>query len=196
VLVVEAPKISGALITARQAAEQGRDVFVEPGNIDVDTCEGSNALLRDGAILARTGWDVLSEYEAIFPGKVRKVDRPGRQKAYPEEMVSMEAEQEKAPLKVAQKPRLLDKLKAGKNEKEKKVIDNGEKPPYSDVEKSLPQLSDEEKLVVEQLRQGSRLRDDVIADSELPAARVSAVLTMLEIKGVIRRLPGNMLELK
>lgn len=196
VLVVEAPKISGALITARQAAEQGRDVFVVPGNIDVDTCEGSNALLRDGAILARTGWDVLSEYEAIFPGKVRKVDRPGRQKAYPDEMVSMEAEQEKAPLKVAQKPRLLEKLKGKKPTNEKKVIDNGEKPPYSDVEKKLPQLTDEEKLVVQQLRQGSRLRDDVIADSALPAARVSAVLTMLEIKGVIRRLPGNMLELK
>lgn len=196
VLVVEAPKGSGALITARQAAEQGRDVFVVPGNIDVDTCEGSNALLRDGAILARSGWDVLSEYEAIFPGKVRKVDRAGRQRAYPEEMAPMEVEQEKAPLKVAQKPRLLDKWKAGKIEKEKKVIDNGEKPPYSDVEKSLPQLTDEEKLVVEQLQQGSRLRDDVIADSALPAARVGAVLTMLEIKGVIRRLPGNMLELK
>ena len=196
VLVVEAPKISGALITARQAAEQGRDVFVVPGNIDVDTCEGSNALLRDGAILARTGWDVLSEYEAIFPDKVRKVDRPGRQKAYPEEVAAMKAEQERAPLKVAQKPRLLDKIKTGKSVPEKKVIDNGSIQPYSDVEKSLPQLSDDEKLVVEQLRQGSRLRDDVIADSALPAARVSAVLTMLEIKGVIRRLPGNMLELK
>ena len=64
------------------------------------------------------------------------------------------------------------------------------------MEKSLPQLTDEEKLVVEQLRQGSRLRDDVIADCGLPTARVSAVLTVLEIKGVIRRLPGNMLELK
>ena len=196
VLVVEAPKISGALITARQAAEQGRDVFVVPGNIDVDTCEGSNALLRDGAILARTGWDVLSEYEAIFPGKVRKVDRPGRQKAYPEELAAIKAEQEKAPLKVAQKPQMLDKIKTGKSVSEKKVIDNGGIQPYSDVEKRLPQLSDDEKLVVEQLRQGSRLRDDVIADSALPAARVSAVLTMLEIKGVIRRLPGNMLELK
>ena len=196
VLVVEAPKTSGALITARQAADQGRDVFVVPGNIDVDTCEGSNALLREGAILARTGWDVLSEYEAVFPGKVRKTGGPGKQNAYPDEVKRLATEQEKVPLKVAQKPRLLDKIKAGKTAKEKKVIDNGEKPPYSDVEKSLPQLTDEEKLVVEQLRQGSRLRDDVIADCGLPTARVSAVLTVLEIKGVIRRLPGNMLELK
>ena len=108
----------------------------------------------------------------------------------------MNAELEKSPLKVAQKPRLLDKIKTGKAHKEKKVIDNGEKPPYSDVEKSLPQLTDEEKLVVEQLRQGPKLRDDVIADSGLPAARVGAVLTMLEIKGILGRLPGNKLELK
>ena len=103
---------------------------------------------------------------------------------------------EKKPLKVAQKPRLLDKIKTVKDSKEKKVIDNGENQPYSDVEKSMPQLTDEEKLVVEQLQQGPRLRDDVIADSTLPAARVGAILTMLEIKGILGRLPGNMLELK
>jgi DNA processing protein len=196
VLVVEAPKISGALITARQAADQGRDVFVVPGNIGVDTCEGSNALLRDGATLVQTGWDVMCEYESMFPGKVRKAGGSGKQTAYPDELERMNTEQEKRPLKVAQKPRLLDIIKTGKAPKEKKVIDNGEKPPYSDVEKSLPQLTEEEKLVVEQLRQGPRLRDDVIASSALPAARVGAVLTMLEIKGVLGRLPGNMLELK
>lgn len=196
VLVVEAPKISGALITARQAADQGRDVFVVPGNIGVDTCEGSNALLRDGATLVQTGWDVMCEYESMFPGKVRKAGGSGKQTAYPDELERMNTEQEKRPLKVAQKPRLLDIIKTGKAPKEKKVIDNGEKPPYSDVEKSLPQLTEEEKLVVEQLRQGPRLRDDVIASSALPAARVGAVLTMLEIKGILGRLPGNMLELK
>ena len=196
VLVVEAPKGSGALITARQAADQGRDVFVVPGNIDVDTCEGSNALLRDGAIMVRSGWDVISEYQAIFPEKVRHLDRPAKQSAYPDELARLAAEPEREPLKVAQKPRLLDKIKAAKSSKEKKVIDNGEKPLYSDVEKSLPQLTDEEQLVVAQLKQGRRLRDDVIADTALPAGRVSAVLTMLEIKGIIRRLPGNMLELK
>lgn len=196
VLVVEAPKGSGALITARQAADQGRDVFVVPGNIGVDTCEGSNALLRDGATLVQSGWDVLSEYESLYPGKIHKNGGPGKQNAYPDELQRMNAELEKKPLKVAQKPRLLDKIKTVKDGKEKKVIDNGENQPYSDVEKSMPQLTDEEKLVVEQLQQGPRLRDDVIADSTLPAARVGAILTMLEIKGILGRLPGNMLELK
>ena len=69
VLVVEAPEKSGALITANQALEQGRDVFVVPGNIDVPTFVGSNRLLRDGAVAISSGWDIMSEYQALFPDK-------------------------------------------------------------------------------------------------------------------------------
>lgn len=196
VLVVEAPVRSGSLITARQAADQGRDVFVVPGNIDVPTCEGSNALLRDGAIAVRSGWDILSEYQALYPDRIRKFDHAGTQNAYPDEVERVRAETEKKPLKVAQKPRLLDKIKAPNRKKDKKVIDNGEPTPYIDVEKKLPALTVDEQLIVEQLKQGQRLRDDVIAGTELPAGKVAAALTMLEVKGIIRRLPGNMLELK
>lgn len=73
IIVVEAPKKSGALITARQALEQGRDVFAVPGNVGVSACEGSNALLKDGAGLATSGYDVLSEYAVIYPGKIHQV---------------------------------------------------------------------------------------------------------------------------
>ena len=72
VLVVEAPQRSGALITARQALEQGRDVFVVPGNIGVASCEGSNALLRDGAAAVFSGWDVMEEYAYLYPEKIQK----------------------------------------------------------------------------------------------------------------------------
>ena len=72
VLVVEAPMKSGALITARQALDQGRDVFVTPGNVGIASCEGSNHLLREGAILATSGWDILSEYVCRYPDKIRE----------------------------------------------------------------------------------------------------------------------------
>ena len=196
VLVVEAPFKSGALITARQAADQGRDVFVVPGNIDVPTCAGSNALLRDGAIAVSCGWDVMCEYESLYPDKVHPEKASSQLQAYPDEVAQVRAETEKQLLKVAQKPRLLEKIGAVKTKKDKKVIDNGDTTPYIDVEKKLPPLNSEEQAVIDQLKQGQRLRDDVIAGSGLPAGKVAAVLTMLEIKGIIRRLPGNWLELK
>lgn len=67
IVVVEAPRKSGSLITARQALEQGRDVFVVPGNIDIPTFQGSYALLREGAIAVSSGKEILSEYTAVFP---------------------------------------------------------------------------------------------------------------------------------
>ena len=80
VLVVEAPLKSGALITARQALDQGRDVFVTPGNVGVASCEGSNALLRDGAILVTSGWDVLCEYVGRYPDKIKQAPIPSDKK--------------------------------------------------------------------------------------------------------------------
>lgn len=193
VLVVEAPQKSGALITARQAADQGRDVFVVPGNIDVDTCKGSNALLRDGAIAVSSGWDVMSEYEAQFPDKIRKSTAPAKQTAYPDEV---EQAQSESLLKVAQKPKMpKEKRRKGHGEK-KKEIDNQNFAPYIDAEEKLPTLSEEEGAIVSLLRHNVTLVDDIIAQTGQPTGKVLANLTMLEIKGVVKRLPGKRVELK
>ena len=60
VVVIEAAARSGSLITAQRAAEQGREVFVVPGAPFDPRHEGSNALIRDGAILTRGANDILS----------------------------------------------------------------------------------------------------------------------------------------
>lgn len=61
VLVAEAPDDSGALITTRFAAEQGRDVFAIPGNITSRASAGANRLIQDGAKLVLDVNDILSE---------------------------------------------------------------------------------------------------------------------------------------
>ena len=181
VLIVEAPEKSGALITARAALEQGRDVFVVPGNIDVATCMGSNALLREGATAVSHGWDILSEYAQMYDGALalRNIPEPA-------------PDEEKPSLKVAQRPA----LPARKPEKKKKPIDNGINVAYSDKKDKLSGLSDAEQKLVNLLLEGEQLVDDVIAGAGLPVAQAKAMLTMLEIKGVIASLPGGRLTLK
>lgn len=188
VLVIEAPEHSGALITARLALDQGRDVFVVPGNIDVPSCAGSNALLRDGGLTVLNGWDVVSEYEGRYPGKVRRAGGNVKLELYPEEAPQPEG-------MVAQKPRVPGPKGEKKPGKGKKVIDNGQNEAYSDLTQIESSLSDHERLIVDQLKEGQKLVDDVIADSGLSAGVVLSSLTLLEVRGIVRRLPGRFIAL-
>lgn len=195
VLVVEAPQISGALITARLAAEQGRDVFAVPGNIDMPSCVGSNRLLRDGAIMVSSGWEVLSEYQAAYPDKIHREDAPAHLTAYPDEVRKAAAGEEKAPPKVAQKPEIPHTVPHLKKNLENKSIDKEPSAAYSDVNANLSSLSEEERRIVAALRDGQKLVDDVIAETGLTTGKLLGILTMLELKGIVKRLPGKQIAL-
>ena len=147
-----------------------------PGNVGVDTCEGSNALLRQGAISVSSGWDVVSEYAAMYPDKIRE-EAPLQNAEIPAR-------------KVAQTPRMPENPSTSDRKKEKKPIDKEEKQAYSDQSKVLASLTSEEQTVL-QLLEKECLVDDLIARADLPAGKVQATLTMLQIKGLVRQLPGN-----
>lgn len=61
VLVIEAQERSGTLITAGHAADQGREIFAVPGNIDSLFSKGTNALIKDGAKITTSVDDIIEE---------------------------------------------------------------------------------------------------------------------------------------
>ncbi len=185
VLVVEAPEKSGALITARRALDQGRDVFAVPGNIDIPTFVGSNQLIRDGAIMAASGWDVMREYEGLYPDIVRRDTQTG-----PADLPEPEV------LKVAQKPVLPRKKKDLKKDFKKKDIDKAASSPYSDVNTIPAGLSPEAQSILACLQKGETAVDDLVAQTGLTTGKLLAILTLLELKGHIKRLPGKRISLK
>ena len=171
VLVVEAPERSGALITARHAMEQGREVFVVPGNINSDTSAGSNNLLREGATAVFEGYDILREYASRFPGQIRKAE--------PKEIPHIPEKVEDVPTKPAKKP-----------------IDNREVTQYSVLNSGASTLTEEEKTLLSHLTPKIEGVDEVIARSGMETAKALSILTKLSLKGMVKHHPGKCISLK
>ena len=81
-------------------------------------------------------------------------------------------------------------------EKDKITVDNSTVPPYSDVDKNIAALSQDEAAVLAQLEREEQLIDDVIARTGMPTGIVLGALTLLEIKGLAVTLPGRRVALK
>lgn len=135
VLVVEATKKSGSLITAASALNQGRDVFAVPGSINSFKSTGCHFLIKQGAALVENADDILDQLGLNYP-HVPKRD-------------------------------LLRDVPPG---------------PVEEREKRIYDLISDDPLHI----------DHIARLGNLDPAEVSSVLMKLELKGLIRQLPGKM----
>lgn len=180
VLIVEAPEKSGALNTAGWCLEQGRDVFVVPGNIDMESCAGSNALLRQGAIPVTSGWEVVQDYEAAFPGKLHRDETP--MAVYPRQDSVPKVAQNAAP--VAAKPPITA-------EKDKKAVDISAFAAYSGVNTASRDLKPAEEALLQVMTEEDEHTDALLARCGMPRTDALAALTTLTMKGFVTALPGR-----
>ena len=146
VVVVEAAKNSGALITAGLALEQGRDVFAVPGKISSMTSSGANELIKDGAKIVLSVDDILEELSG-----------------FEREAISRREVKAKADGAITRMT--------------KAYIYNS--------------LTDDERKVYKALSDEPVYMDEVLAKSNLEPAKAYKVILGLELKKLIKELPGK-----
>ncbi len=182
VVIIEAPARSGALITAGLAAEQGRDVFVVPGNADAANCVGSNALIKEGAKAVTSGWDILSEYTGLYPHKLHQ--RTGVPPAAPEPLPTQTPASGRETGEGFVKLREPVKKKAA-------PAPAAEAEDAEGLEAQLAALSPQQLQIVSAMDVPEKHVDDIAEAAGLPIHVVLGELTLLQIQGYVTQEAGK-----
>lgn len=193
VLVVEARADSGAMITARYALVQGKPLFAVPGDITSARSVGTNRLLADGAIVALDASEMLEYFRFLYRDAIRIERLP-------------EAMQYSAVTAEALRRFGLQLIEEGKEKgsepdhrekrtRRKKQKDASEqKNPITVQEKTSPDtspLTPRQKQLYDMLSEESFSVDHLTARG-VPVSEAASTLTVFEIYGLVRSLPGGM----
>jgi len=134
-LVIEANKKSGTMITARLAAESGKNVYSVPGQIFTPTSFGTNLLIKDGAKIVTSPQDIIEDIYSEISQTIP-------------------------------------------NQKQISLFEK-------------PQLSKEENIIYKELSLTPIAIDKLVENVKLPFSQIAATLSMLELEGYIKELPGK-----
>ena len=215
-VVVEAGIGSGSLITAKDAILQGRDVFALPANVGSKGADGTNGLLRDGAKMALSTDDILEPYQYTYAESLNlEAFRASKSLAEidlvhlaslgvielstnsnGEAKMSLSPATPKEKEKKATKPRATsakqERRTDPKEEREEPKVVPPAKSTASIPEATLATLTPAQKAILEAIPDDGTLSADAIYALELPRADLMAALTMLEIMGLVQKLPGSL----
>lgn len=219
-LVIEGDESSGAMITARYAQSQGRDIFSLPGNVGEKGSRGPNSLIMNGARMVTSALDMLCEYEYIYPHSIRieaisqrkpfgislghkkmqadstlfgEGDSVRYYKANTEPFDNSKDKKDKKDKKEKKPRRTKEKKTVGAQDSIAAAIAEQEQAIATEKQSNhAPSLTDDERRVLQLIPEGKSITTDEIARGGLPISTVLTSLTTLEIKGVISALPGGL----
>lgn len=213
-LVVEGDETSGAMITAKCALIQGRGVFALPGNIDESNSAGTNSLIRDGASVATCAEDILVNYELIYGKSLNYSALAFAKDTFNEELCDRALgklgiacrpykshndtpkEDTSYQLRPTRKPPVKeDKNRPSTNppsDKKPKAIVDVKENKAENTEKLLSELSEKHQNVFKDFPLDKAVTMDDLCRMGHSISDVMSAITLLEMKGLISTLPGNL----
>ena len=214
-LVVEANARSGALITAKDAILQGRDVYAIPGNINNPTSNGTNALIKDGATAVTGAADILENYRYIYRENIDmsallRAEKCSELKAGALKAHGVdEGDWDFAGSNDGSVSALLHSRKRVDGETLDKMVGNTEypqfeAPPKLQRETEQPAVSEDKSLeilqsmdqkykdIFEAIPQGKAVSLADICVTGYDSRTTMSVLTTLELKGLVKTVPGGL----
>lgn len=176
-VVVEAAEKSGSLITARLALDENRFIFAVPGDVTRNNSRGANALIQQGARLVQRSRDVLVEMRHVLRGYLD------------EDLLTEEDEPAATPA-----PKRSARSRTADAGNEPVSADDAPAPVKAPPPKPKAPLTAEETIIVGLLRHEAMVFDELAAHcfgEGIDVPRLTSLLMKLELRQVIRQLPGR-----
>ncbi|MBQ7346515.1 MAG: DNA-processing protein DprA [Clostridia bacterium] len=206
-VVVEAGMGSGSLITAKDAILQGKDVFTVPANVGTPGAEGTNGLLRDGAHPVLQTGDILTHYRYLYADMLdMKKLSDAEQKSmadlrYLARLGVIELTERTEPRPTEQpaagsKPRRATRNKPSSRETAEDTREHAPSAPATEnrheqtPDEILRSLSPIQLAILQAIPDDRAVTADALSGMGYPYGDLIAALTMLEILGLIQKLPG------